>query len=102
MRVQGLAEEGHVVLPADGGGEVDAHAADGGGHGAEGAGGALGPAETLGAGLGMLVCGGEDGWITGDLRASLYGVCQSCPPWGRCRRTSSRDFHQLSQYTRRQ
>lgn len=51
LGVERLAEERHVVLPADGGGEVDAGAADVGRHGAEGRGGPLGPDEALGAGL---------------------------------------------------
>ena len=47
LGVEGLAQQRHVVLPADGGGEVDAHAAHDGGDGAERAGAALRPDEAL-------------------------------------------------------
>lgn len=55
MSVEALAQEGHVVLPADCGGEVDAYAADGGCYGLERAGGALSPDEAFRASLQPLV-----------------------------------------------
>jgi hypothetical protein len=45
-----LADKRHVVLPADGGADVDADAADGGADRAEGGGGALGPDEAFSSG----------------------------------------------------
>jgi hypothetical protein len=51
LGIEGLAQQRHVVLPADGGGEVDADTADGGADGAESCRRALGPDEPLGASL---------------------------------------------------
>ena len=36
LGIEGLANQWHVVLPADGGGEVDSRAPNGGGYGTEG------------------------------------------------------------------
>lgn len=51
MAVEGLSNQRHVVLPADGCAEVDADAADDGAYCAEGGWGALSPYQAFGAGL---------------------------------------------------
>jgi hypothetical protein len=51
LREEGLSHKRHVVLPADGGREVDAHTTDGGAYGPERGGRALGPDEAFGSGL---------------------------------------------------
>lgn len=50
MAVEGLSNQRHVVLPADGCAEVDADAADDGAYCAEGGWGALSPYQAFGAG----------------------------------------------------
>ena len=51
LGVEGIAEEGHVVFPADGGCKGEFDTGEGGGDGFEGGGRALGPDEAFAAGL---------------------------------------------------